>query len=100
MNPAMMINCAGSNKTVCLDSLWLHYLYQMLVFVLSRLLVLRNTSLEQGRGSGPKVGAIFFPGGRPNFLKPSKLREKQTDSEQREALLLTALPVYIPPRVY
>jgi hypothetical protein len=31
MNPAMMINGAGSNKTVCLDSLWLHYLYQMLV---------------------------------------------------------------------
>jgi hypothetical protein len=41
------------------------------------------------RGSGPKVGAIFFFGGRPNFLKPSKLRKKQTDGEQRKALLLT-----------
>jgi hypothetical protein len=41
------------------------------------------------RGSGPKVCAIFLGGGRPKFLKPSKLRKNQMDGEQREALLLT-----------
>jgi hypothetical protein len=45
--------------------------------------------MDFSRGSGPKVGTFFF-GGRPNFLKPSKLREKQTDGEEREALLLGA----------
>ncbi len=33
--------------------------------------------VSPGRGSGPRVGAIlFFFSGRPNFLKPSKLRKK------------------------
>ncbi len=42
------------------------------------------------RASGLKVGAIFFLfGGRPKFLKPSKLRKKQIDGEQRDAQLLT-----------
>jgi hypothetical protein len=41
----------------------------------------------KSRGSGPKVVAVFFFCGRPNFSKPSKLREKQTDGEQKEALL-------------
>jgi hypothetical protein len=47
-------------------------------------------TIHIGRGFGPKVSAIYsFFSGRPNFLKPSKLRKKQTDDEQREALLLT-----------
>jgi hypothetical protein len=47
----------------------------------------RTWLLRPNRWSGPKVGIIIFFSGRPTFLKPSKLREKQTDGEQREALL-------------
>ncbi len=39
-------------------------------------------------GPAPRLVPFFF-GGRPNFLKPSKLRKKQTEGEHREALLLT-----------
>jgi hypothetical protein len=43
--------------------------------------------LEVG-GMAQRLASFFF-GGRPIFLRPSKLEKKQTDGEQREDLLLT-----------
>ena len=57
MNPAMMINCAGSNKTVCLDSLWLHHLYQMLVLphgfdsLKRTFITLLSSAVKQSKGA-------------------------------------------------